>query len=406
VPRPSVMPCRTSSSFFSSLSNASIRLLICSITSSIPRVIFSNLPLISVLVLLSAIPFNTLQIYAESRIFFATRDAAFAEPSSDLALPEGTEVEIIRGRERQVVGKGEIFRIRPEHVAIQLISGSAREDDIAISSRTTDGQKNNSTRNSYTPLEHEEKPSEMRIVLFRIQNAPKIVADSFDSSFVKALLEQSGFAGGTETRVSLLRVPNDRKVALNRNSISEIGREMNGEIVLIPFFQSKKDDDEIGVIVYSGKNGRKISNYSIRVNIFENLHYLPLNEKIGSLEVVGRYLGLPETPDGMEVNRDGSILMSFSEDLFLLKNGAARYSGRRRKLDLLKKDSTRVAGNNYEITVMKEEGIRGPGEYVEIKLDGNIAFKSDTYSRIHAVSAKKGWIAILLDSGIELLRIQ
>lgn len=399
IPRPSVIPRLISSIRSNSCSNISIRLLIWSITSSIPRVIFCNLPVL--LFLLSAILVNSLQIYAEPTIFFSAGDVVFAESSSGFIA--GEYVDFIRP-DGKISGKGEIFRVREEHIAVKVISGTPHRRDII---RKSDVENLSIVPNK--PVDNKESiirdefvtSSGANIIVYGIRNAPKILSTKFDSVFIESLTDTNGVL---DNNMSVIHLPPQKTASVQL--IKREAKKHNAHLVIRPEYKHSADGDSIAVSIISGKTGVIITTFSYPVKPIEALMFLPTSQRTGRLEVIGKYTGISESVDGMDIDRDGDLLILIKGDLFRIKNGAVNYERKSRRLNLNRTAKTRFDGEVYEVEAVQSKDSITSGDIIRIIKDGEILYSSGVYTSIKGIAVRKGLIAILSENEIELVRIK
>jgi hypothetical protein len=319
-------------------------------------VISVRLLIILALFTLSTILSNPLSASERGRVFFLHEDVAFAKPTLELeALPTGAAVAVTTTRGR-VVGRGEIFRSRTEHIVIRIKEGRARIGDLTRPAGEADLVAPNGegapdeTSDLAADAERNEKRNQGRaapdgggprssadnrtastrsrpfaagnvIMVYRVANAPNLLADRFDSDFIRSLLKE----GGAESNVSIRLQSRPRGGRLTPSRIHSDARRAGAALALVPIYSESPNGDSLVVAIHDAATGRKSATVATPIRLMERLVFLPDGRRMGQLRFIGRYEGIDFIPEELRLDVAGHPLIRIGAEWFALRDGEARF---------------------------------------------------------------------------------
>ncbi len=364
------------------------------------------------------------------RVFFVAGDVAFASPSRgwpDAAVERGLRVRFWRERsgQRQPVAEGALFRVRPQHVAITLSPGSdVREGDLVtvvgdpgVNGAAPQGAllfqgQEVSPRAASSSLAPSGDVSGLRILVYNIIQAPRLVASSFDSHFREALREGAVPGGTAGGRVGvIIDSPERRRQGVPGPSEIRLQAMRHGaDLVLVPVYVEGSPQDNVEVRVFDARTGNPAGVTSSPVRPVPSLVWTASGRRAGRLELVGRWSGVRPAASGAAVRRDGSVVVRIDGDLYTLKEGEAVVS--RENLNVAA--SRRVSLGRRRPLVATVETIpfdevvsaASPGGDRVVLYDGEDAvFRSGPMGVIAGLAVRDDLLVVLTGDAIELLRL-
>ncbi len=365
---------------------------------------------------LSVISFTPLPICAEGRIFLSQGEVAFSTPDEALKnLAPGSPVVIQRvvGGRRYDIGQGVLFRLREEHAAIRILSGSVKVGDRVVAGTgavaneiTPESPRDEPAQPALAPnpipAGAESRDTRSRILVMGIIGAPSIVASAFDADFVYALLREQGIDPSSASGPAIVRDERRWTRAPSRREIRSRAKAFDAAIVIVPRYSAGAGGDSILVGVHAGATGERIYTSAMPVAPFPSLSFLPSGTRVGALEVVGRYEGLLPSPNRVGFEPDGTLVVFVGGNAFRLREGGAFYARSEEAGSFGRRAATRVGGRTYEVRC--DDGTDSSATVV-ITRDDEVIFRSGSFPGLKGVAARNGRIAVLSETGIEVLRL-
>jgi hypothetical protein len=363
------------------------------------------------------------------RVFFSHEDVAFARPTSELeALPTGAAIAVTTARGR-VVGRGEIFRSRAEHIVIRIKEGRALVGDLARPAGEADLVVAN---DAYAPeetidpatggednqgrVQRRSAPEGARrgspeanqtastrpgpfaagnvILVYQVANAPKLLANRFDSDFIRSLLKEAG----AESNISIRLQSRPRGGRLAQSRIRNDARRAGATLALAPGYSESPNGDSLVVAIHDAATGRRTATVATPIRLMEELVFLPDGRRMGQLRFIGRYEGVDPVPEELRLDEAGHPVIRIGAEWFALRDGEARF---------LRDHRPRQAGRSDAETPYRLVRETTPGGFERIVIfDGEKRLYASNLIAPGAPTAMNGSRIAFIDGRvIKLLRI-